>query len=62
MSLDMQPVSHIEDTHTLFQISIILKSKSMCYVCAAFIEGWDSVYMGYPNRMRVDRESSIMAK
>ena len=62
MWLEGQPILHIVDTHTHFQNAIVLKSKSTRDIWDAFVEGWASVYMGYPNRMRVDQESSIMSK
>lgn len=62
MCLDMgktrkAPVLHIIDTQMRFQNAILLKGQSACHVWDAFIEAWSTVYIGYPNTLRVDHRS-----
>ena len=62
MWLKGRPLLHIVDTHTRFQNAILLKGESAQDVWDAFVEGWASVYIGYPNRIRSDRGSVFTSK
>ena len=56
------PLLHIVDTQTHYQNAILLKGESAQVVWNAFIEGWASVYIGYPNRIKADSGSVFTSK
>ena len=57
--LDKKPVLHIIDTHTSFQNAMFITEKSPEGLWTAFVECWSTVYLGFPNVLRVDQESSF---
>lgn len=50
------------DTQTRFQNAVLLKGESAKDMWDAFIEGWASVYIGYPSRIRADQGSTFTFK
>lgn len=56
------PVLHIVDTHTNIQNAIIPNGKSSLELWEAFMEGWSTIYVGNPNRVRVDRDKTFTSK
>lgn len=57
MYLEHKPVLHVVDAATRFSAARFLSDVSTTSVWAAFVECWASVYVGLPNRIRVDRGS-----
>lgn len=62
MWIKRNPLLHIVNTQTRFQNAVLLKGESAKDVWDAFIEGWASVYIGYPNRIRADQGSIFTSK
>lgn len=62
MWLEGNPTLHVVDTHTHFQNTVVLRSRSTRDIWDGFVECWASVYVGNPNKMGVDHESGIMSK
>lgn len=60
--LDGNPAIHVVDTHTHYQNAVLLQGKSASAVWDTFVEAWASVYVGYPNRMRVDQDGIFTSK
>ena len=52
--LNGSPVLHVVDTHTSFQNAIFVEDKTPEGLWKAFTECWSTVYLGFPNVMRVD--------
>ena len=59
MWLNGKPVLHVVDTATNFQNAVFLKSKSTDDIWNDFIDCWTSVHVGFPEIIRLDRESSF---
>ena len=57
--LSGSPVLHVVDTHTSFQNAIFIEDKSPEGLWRAFTECWSTVYLGFPNVLRVDQEASF---
>lgn len=53
------PILHVVDIHTNFSSAEILKRQSIEGIWYAFLKCWASVYIGYPNKMRVDAGSAF---
>lgn len=53
------PLLHIIDTQTHYQKVIILKGGWIQDIWNPFVEGWASVYLGYPNREKADSRSVL---
>lgn len=62
MWLNGNPLLHIVDTQTRFQNAILFKREYAKDVWDEFVEGWQSVYIGYSNRIRTDRGSISTSK
>lgn len=60
--IDNNPVLHIVDTHTGYQIVALPKSLSAKHIWDAFLEAWVTTYVGIPNRIRSDRGSVFTSK
>lgn len=54
-----KPILHIVDTHIRFQNTIQIKSKRYDEIWYSLVEGWDSIYIGYPDTMSLDQESTF---
>lgn len=57
--LDSKPVFHIVDTHTLFQNAAFVKYKTSECIWQTFLDCWATVYLGYPENIRLDHETSF---
>ena len=62
MWLNGQPVLHVVVTATNFRNAIFLKMKSTTDIWRAFIDCWTSVYIGFPEIIRLSRESTFMSE
>lgn len=62
MVLDKVPVLHVVDTQTHFRNAIFLHSQSTKAVWSAFLECWATLYIGHPDRMKVDQGSQFSSK
>lgn len=57
--LEKKLVLHIVENHTEFQNAIPISTKRAEDIWYEFVEGWASLYVGYPNLIRLDQESSF---
>lgn len=57
--LDGAPILHIVDTHTHYQNAVFIRSNRAEDIWYASVEGWASLYLGYPNVIRLDQEDSF---
>lgn len=55
--LDNKAVLHVVDTHTHFNSAAFLQGHSVEDVWAAFLKCWDTIYVGFPEEMKVDQRS-----
>ena len=55
MYLDSQPVLHVVDLQVAYQNAEFLEKQSADDIWETFLRCWATVYLGFPNRMRVDR-------
>lgn len=62
MWIDGRAVLHIVDVHTHFSSAVFLRGQDVTDVWNAFVEGWSSVYIGFPHKMRTDRGSVFTSK
>ena len=62
MFLNKQPVLHVVDTQTHFSAAMFLREQSTDAVWNAFLYCWATLYIGYPERLRVDRGSQFISK
>ena len=62
MWLQGNPLLHIVETHTDYQNAVLFKGKSWQDIWNAIVEGWASVYLGYPNPIRADSGSAFPSK
>ena len=62
MWLKKKPVLHVVDTSTHFSAAIFLPSKSTVDIWHAFLACWSTAYVGHPDVIRLDQESSFMSK
>lgn len=60
--LDGAPVLHIVDKQTHYQNAVPIRSKRASDIWYAFVEGWASVYVGYPSVLRLDQEASFCSE
>ena len=61
MWLNKRAVLHIVDTATSFQNATFIRSQSSKELWNDFIECWASVYTGFPENIRLDRQSGFTA-
>lgn len=59
MWISGQLVLHIIDTHTLYQMGELTKSKSAASLYDTFVMCWDTIFIGYPGKIRLDREPAF---
>ena len=59
MWLNGKPVLHVVDTETGFQNAIFIQDKTAENLWNDFINCWASVYTGFPEIIRLDRETSF---
>lgn len=59
MWLENKPLLHVVWTHTHFGNETWVQSKSARDIWLAFLECWSTVYVGYPNKIRSDREAGV---
>lgn len=57
MWLQKTPVIHIIDTHTLYQNAEFLQDKSANAIWEVFLRVWVTLFVGFPNTLRLDHES-----
>lgn len=57
--LEDVPILHIVDTHANFQSATVLRSKKPIDIWFTFIECWATLYVGYPNVIRLDQEANF---
>lgn len=50
------------DIHTNYEKAVPLRSKWAEDIWLAFIEGWASIYVSYPNIIRLDKEASFTSE
>lgn len=55
--LEERPVLYIIDTHTHFQDAIPIGSKQSEKIWYECIKGWVSLYVGYPDVVRLEQEA-----
>lgn len=58
--LESNPVLHVIDTYTCYQNAAFIKYTTASGIWRLFVELWASVYCGYPDVIRVDRDPSFM--
>lgn len=56
-----KPFLHVIATHTCYQKAAFIYDKSAMGLLTLFVEVWASVYCGYPDVLRVDREPTFIA-
>ena len=61
MYLNSKPVLHVVDTATNFQNAVFIRSKSAIDIWQDFLDCWVTVYTGFPEIIRLDRESSFVS-
>jgi hypothetical protein len=65
MFINGKAVLHVIDSATRFNAATFLDSHSESYgqssdgICNAFIDIWCSIYIGYPDRLRIDSGSAF---
>lgn len=59
MWLNHKAVLHVVDIHAHFSNAVFLKGHSVEDVWQAFVECWSSVYMSFPNRLKLDQGSAF---
>lgn len=57
--LSDRPFIYIKDTHTLYQTSDFLESKSASSLLDTFIRCWATIFIRYSSRIRVDHETAF---
>lgn len=62
MWLDHKPVLHIVYIETGFQNAIFITDKKAPSLWNDFINCWASAYVGFPETIRLDRETSFISK
>ena len=62
MWLDKKPVLHVVDTNTHFSAAMFLPGKTTADIWNCFLSCWATVYIGHPDRFRVDQESVFTGK
>lgn len=58
--LNKRPVLHVVEVHILYQNAAFINGKSYRDLWKFFLTIWDTIYSGYPDVLRVDREPSFM--
>lgn len=59
MWLNKKAVLHIVDTSTLFQNAVFIRNQSSQNLWEEFVDCWVSVYTGFPEIVRLDRQSGF---
>lgn len=54
-----RPVVHVVDTHTNYQNAEFVQSKAVDDLWQTFVKCWSSVYLVYPESIRLDQEASF---
>ena len=62
MWIDGKAILHVVDAQTNYQNAVLLKGQSTEQVWDAFVEAWSTVYVGYPNKIKVDQGSVFTSK
>lgn len=62
MYLNNKRVLRIVDTATNVQNALIIRSKSTEDLWQYFLTCWETVYIGFPATIRLDRESSFTSE
>lgn len=60
--LDKKQVLHIADTHKHFQNAVTFRSEQVEDVWFDFLEDWAPIYVGSPNVIRLDQESTFRSQ
>lgn len=54
------PILHVVETATKYQNAVVLRGKSADDLWDDFVGCWATIFVGYPNRIRIDQESSLI--
>lgn len=57
--LDKVPVLHVVDTHTAFKNAEFIRGKSSKELWESFLRCWVTLFIGYPNTLRLDQDLII---
>lgn len=59
MWIDNAPVLHVIDTDTMYQDAEFIVAKTAAALWESFLRSWVTLFIGYPNTLRLDQESAF---
>ena len=62
MLIDGNPVLNVVDTHTGYQNAVFIDENTSDNLWDHFLLCWATVYVGYPNRIRLEQETSFKSE